>query len=271
MTDLPPPPGAPPPPSTGGGIPPTPGFSTDPKQAKAQAKAAQAHAKAVRPWFKKKRFIIGGIIALLVVVVVATSGGEEEDVATSTSPETTSAPNVTQVDNGEEPAAEPQAGETSTTEAPAPSVVCKDAAPEDDVDTKNQDLYPDRPDRQDEDHEVAVGDCARLSGLTAYVDGSAVESPEFLGDVFVVSVRLQNRDDSAQAFNMFDWSLLTPGGTIVNPTISLADDALDSGDLVKGGEAKGSVAFDVSEPGTYFVIYTPDVFEDGRAIWQVNI
>lgn len=48
-----------------------------PTMSKAQAKADKAYQKAMRPWFKKKRFIIP--IALLVIMVIATmmSGGDD--------------------------------------------------------------------------------------------------------------------------------------------------------------------------------------------------
>ena len=49
---------------------------TDPKSAKAQAKAEKAYKKASRPFYKKKRFILLAIIALIVIIVVATSGGD---------------------------------------------------------------------------------------------------------------------------------------------------------------------------------------------------
>jgi len=49
------------------------------RDAKAQAKAAKAYAKAQRPWFKKKRFIIpGGFVALMMVIAMTGGGGSEE-------------------------------------------------------------------------------------------------------------------------------------------------------------------------------------------------
>ena len=48
------------------------------KQAKADAKAARAKAKALRPWYKKKRFI--GLIAIAgiaVIVVVSQQDGDD--------------------------------------------------------------------------------------------------------------------------------------------------------------------------------------------------
>lgn len=59
-----------------------------PQEAKAQAKAAKAHAKALRPWFKKKRVIVPtALLALVAVIGVANAGGG--DSATSNSVTTT--------------------------------------------------------------------------------------------------------------------------------------------------------------------------------------
>ena len=52
------------------------------RDAKAQAKAAKAYAKAQRPWFKKKRFIIpGGFVALMMIIAMTSGGGSEEPAA----------------------------------------------------------------------------------------------------------------------------------------------------------------------------------------------
>lgn len=45
---------------------------------KADAKAAKAYAKALRPWYKKKRWIASLGLVVLIVIGVAASGGEEE-------------------------------------------------------------------------------------------------------------------------------------------------------------------------------------------------
>ncbi len=44
---------------------------------KAAAKAAKAYAKATRPWYKKKRFILPIALVLLIVIISATSSGDE--------------------------------------------------------------------------------------------------------------------------------------------------------------------------------------------------
>lgn len=57
----------------------------DHRSAKASAKAAKAHSKAMRPWYKKKRFILSGIILVVIIAAVAGSGGgDDTDTATAT-------------------------------------------------------------------------------------------------------------------------------------------------------------------------------------------
>lgn len=51
----------------------------------------------------------------------------------------------------------------------------------------------------------------------------------------VADVTLRNRDDEAQPYNTFDWKLITPAGTIIDPTFGA--EQLGSGDLVTGGES----------------------------------
>jgi hypothetical protein len=56
---------------------PEPGAPRSHREAKAQAKAAAAYAKAQRPWYKKKRFILSIALVLLVVAIAAGSGGSK--------------------------------------------------------------------------------------------------------------------------------------------------------------------------------------------------
>jgi hypothetical protein len=61
------------------------------KEAKAELKAAKAKAKALRPWYKKKRFWLLGVIAVIVIISVSsqdssttTTSDESGDVVQST-------------------------------------------------------------------------------------------------------------------------------------------------------------------------------------------
>jgi len=80
---------------------------------KAAAAAAKAYAKASRPWFKKKRFIIPGVFVALMVVASLTGGGDDvgQDPAAADEP----AAQKAKSDSGgkgetkkEKPAAEPK-------------------------------------------------------------------------------------------------------------------------------------------------------------------
>lgn len=54
-------------------------MKNDRSESRAEAAAAKARAKSMRPWYRKKRFILLGVIALIVVISVATSGGGDDD------------------------------------------------------------------------------------------------------------------------------------------------------------------------------------------------
>lgn len=51
--------------------------TNDPKLAKAEAKAAMARAKALRPWFKKKRFIAPLALLLIIGISIGAGGGNK--------------------------------------------------------------------------------------------------------------------------------------------------------------------------------------------------
>jgi hypothetical protein len=81
----------------------SPPSEQSPRNPKAEAKAAKAYAKAVRPWYKKKRVILpAGLLALIVVVVAASGGGSGSGnaSATSTSSTATSASSSTDDKSG---------------------------------------------------------------------------------------------------------------------------------------------------------------------------
>ena len=58
--------------------PPPQSYGDDPK---ASAKAAQAYAKASRPWYKKKRWIAAIVIVIIIIIAAASGGGDSEEEA----------------------------------------------------------------------------------------------------------------------------------------------------------------------------------------------
>jgi hypothetical protein len=137
-----------------------------------------------------------------------------------------------------------------------------------------QDLYPNRPDEKSHDHERKLGDGADLSGYTATVSSagyqqqlSVIETSGYL----VASATLLNRDKSAQSYNTFEWKLITPTGTIIDPYFG--GDQIGSGDLAGGGgHVAGNLVWDVGTTrGDYYIVYDPSDLGDDRAVWKVTI
>jgi hypothetical protein len=60
-------------------------LNNDPKLSNAEAKAAKAKAKALRPWFKKKRFILPIALVLLIGIGNATGGNSSSNTKSSSS------------------------------------------------------------------------------------------------------------------------------------------------------------------------------------------
>jgi hypothetical protein len=85
----------------------------------------------------------------------------------------------------------------------------------------------------------------------------------------VADVTIANRDDRAQAYNLFDWKLQTPAGQVIDPTFNTDNGMLGSGDLVKGGSVTGTTTFKVGgEKGEFYIIYKPDSFDSAPGIWK---
>lgn len=61
-----------------------------PKEAAAEAKAAKAKAKALRPWFKKKRIIVPLALVVLIGLSTAMNGGSSGSSSTATGTDSTS-------------------------------------------------------------------------------------------------------------------------------------------------------------------------------------
>jgi cytoskeletal protein RodZ len=58
--------------------------SSDEKDAHAEAKAAKARAKALRPWYRKKRYWVLGIVTLFIIIGAASSSGNGKGSPTPT-------------------------------------------------------------------------------------------------------------------------------------------------------------------------------------------
>ena len=141
-------------------------------------------------------------------------------------------------------------------------------------------LFKGRASKESHDQERRVGETANLSGYTVTVLGASPvpQVNAFQDDGYPkVSVRVCNRDSSAQRWGVFDWKLQTPSGNTVDSTVVVSVPTLDyaGGELTQDGRVEGDVYFKVGNPappGSYYVLYKPsDPFNETRGVWQVNI
>lgn len=194
----------------------------DIRAARADGKAEKARAKAMRPWFKKKRFIIP-LAFVLVLIIAAIAGGGSND----------------------------KKGGSATTASK---------------------LFPGRPDVKKKDVEKNIGEGVQVSGYTATVSRAAFQQQlsQFKKNGYMVAdVMLLNRDSKAQSYNTFNWKLITPQGTIIDPC--LCGKELGYGDLVNGGTISGQLVWEVgTQKGDFYIIFDPPGFDEARGIWKVT-
>lgn len=218
----------------------------DPRSAKAQAAADRAYKKASRPWFKKKRFILPLLLVLLVILISALSGGGGDEPSGTADPATSSSAEAA-------PSEETPADAAPSAEAPA------DAAPA-------------FPGAQDSDVVGQAGEDLTLGDLT--VSSSAlVEGDATFGPTLCTTAVLNNGSSDTIDFNLFDWKLQSPAGTILNSGLGGSDNIINSGQLAPGGTTTGDICFDAdtTETGQYVVLYEPifSFFSD-RGAWVNN-
>lgn len=140
---------------------------------------------------------------------------------------------------------------------------------------ENPAVDPSNPDANEEDQNVELGESVELSGYTTTVESaqfvdtlSEVETEGYL----IADVIVFNRDDEPQPYNVLDWRLQTPNGQVLDPTFTSSDDSLSAGELIKGGNVRGKVIFEVgAATGDFFLIYKPDPFDAARGLWKVTL
>lgn len=210
---------------------------------------------------KTKLIVTGVIVGLLLIVGIGSvaSGGSSSSSDSSGTPKVTTATTAK--------------GNSSTTAGSAtPAGLCKDTPDASAFDSKKQGLYTARAGVTKDDHEAALTDCVRVAGQTGYVNSVKVIPEKYGSDQgIVVNVTVRNRDKKQSDYGQYYWKIQTPAGTIESFTFFTGDTKpdLSSGKLVTGGEVTGNVVFDYAGPGTYYIVWEPDVFNDGTGIWGV--
>ena len=197
------------------------------RQAKANIAAEKARAKASRPWFKKKRFVIPlGLLVLLVLASALTASNEPETTDTAS------------------PAADD----------PASPAADEEASPAADDEAQGGE-------EGDEAQVTGIGTPARDGKFEFTVNGfrcgETTVGEEFFeeeaqGQFCFLDVRVQNIGDRRQFLSADDQKLLDAQGTQYSPS-SVATFALDPQgstlfeDINPGNAVEGTIVFDVPQ------------------------
>ena len=214
----------------------------DPRDARAQAKAAKAYAKARRPWYKKKRFIVPLILIVLIIIIsIATANGGNNNTSNDTSGSGESGSTGQTSESG-------NAGET--TQPPA------------------------FPGAEESDVIGQAGAALVLEDISVTSTPLIAGDSAFGGSTLCTTATIQNNSDETVNFNAFDWKLQAPSGTIQDTSFAGSQNILSSGQVAPGGTATGDVCFDndPAESGEFIVLYEPvlDFFSD-RGAWVNNL
>jgi hypothetical protein len=114
-------------------------------------------------------------------------------------------------------------------------------------------------------------------GTTVDVDGLNVTVTEIVSRVDVgkrltcAEISYANQSGDIADRSPLDWSARNPQGASVDSWLYTNDDALDSGELARGGSDSGIVCFDVPRDEVAVIEYKSNMFNDGPdAEWAVR-
>lgn len=216
---------------------PQPPFPAD-ENPKAAAKAAKAYAKATRPWWKKKRFIIPTVAVALVVVFTATNKGgtKDDEVKVTAGGETPSGAAST------EPGTAKPKGDPGTEKNPAPRGTAV----------------------QNKSAKYQVLDVTTTKHI-----GSQYLGKDAAGTFVVVKLSVTNVKDSSIQFSTNDVKLQVNGTEIDASDDSVyLDDHLLYEDVSPSLTKTGTVAFDVDPAAAgQGVLKLQAIFSTDKAVY----
>ncbi len=206
----------------------------DAKQAKAEAKIAKAKAKALRPWYLKKRWWSAGVILVILIAAIGSSSGNKSSPASKTSP-------------------------SSLRAASGLASICQSSPP----------AYPDD---QPKDCVAGTGGQVQLLGYQVTATGWRRTTSNFEGADICANVTVHNLASGTLDYNALEFHLQAPSGSVADEDMFGSKSDIGSGQLVAGGSTNGQVCFsDPGQHGTYVGIFKPDPFHADRGIWLVPL
>ena len=120
---------------------------------------------------------------------------------------------------------------------------------------------------------VNAGESITAKGVT--ITSSALASGnDVLGPTACTGVTIQNNSGKELDFNIMEFKLLSPSGTIVNAGFAGSHNIIQPGVLIDGGSTSGDVCFDtdLAGGGQFVVLYEP-LFSSSqkREAWVNNL
>lgn len=227
-------------------------MTEDRKEAKANLQAEKARAKAMRPWYRKKKFIVpAGLLGLIIAMSAANAGGDKaEKVGT-----------VGDVPRSEEPATPSEDVTQQGTEAPAAEAP-KTEAPATSSDFKVGDVV------KKGNFEAVV-----LSVNPNFKPTNEFEKPEAGNKFYAVEFQVKNNDKESEALStLLQFKLKDSSNAQYDiGFMGTPDPRFPDGELAAGDTARGWVGFEVptNASGMKF-IFDSSVWGSGRITWNLG-
>lgn len=123
---------------------------------------------------------------------------------------------------------------------------------------------------------VASADGLLIVGEMGVLAAEVQEFESFGQNYWCVGVALKNLGAEEHSYNMFDFQMLTPSGSLQSPTIPLVNDLtflLTSGGLAAGGTTSGGVCFDqpATVTGRFALVYKSfSLLSSDRALYYFD-
>jgi hypothetical protein len=211
------------------------------RSAKADVAAEKARAKAERPTWKKKRFIIPAALLLLLIIIVANTGGGDGPELVTDNPE------------GEQAAAEAEEAAEAAEEAQ-----------DDDLDEVAEGYGI--------GDTIAMGDLEHTFHAARFFEGDEFMSPEDGTRWLLVDVEVTNTGDESEAMSsMIMWELVDADNRSRTQTITADEQGGLDGELGAGRSMRGEIAYEVADGQTEWeLIFAPQVFGFGQGIYEFS-
>ena len=134
-------------------------------------------------------------------------------------------------------------------------------------------LFPDRPDRRDEDYDRKLGSSVDVQPWEARVTATEFKQEFGPGDIsgyLIVHLSVKNIGVGKREPEQFHWQLLTPSGDLRNKAlVTGGPPPLSEEELAKDAAVSGTLVFSTNgEKGKFYVVFAPVKGKsDPRGVW----